>query len=311
MRYSKAIGNVVEDQQKPDRPLIPRTGGIAVAFGLFLGGMFYIFVQTFIYSITTEIVILFAALLSLLLITFSGFVDDLLVKKKSNTDYYAGLKQWEKPLLVLPAAIPLMVVNAGHSAMSVPFLGVIEFGLLYPLLLVPIAVFGAANMVNNLAGLNGLEAGTGIIYGGILGYYAYTNGEIIAAVIGFSLAAASLGYYKYNAVPARILGGDSLTYLVGGGIAVLAIVGNMEKAALLASAPFFIEFVLKLRGKLKKQTIGLILPNGKLKNRHGTGLKSIYSIPHIWMRTGKYTEKQINYFTLAFELVFLNLIWFI
>ena len=45
--------------------------------------------------------------------------------------------------------------------------------------------------------------------------------------------------------------------------------------------------------------------SGKIYSYH----EKIYSIPHIFSRTGKYTEKQITYFMLLIELVFSSLIW--
>jgi len=48
--------------------------------------------------------------------------------------------------------------------MFVPWLGAIDFGLIYPLILIPIGVIGASNMINNLAGFNGMETGMGLVY---------------------------------------------------------------------------------------------------------------------------------------------------
>ena len=77
--------------------------------------------------------------------------------------------------------------------------------LIYPLVLVPIGVVGAANMVNMLAGFNGMETGMGIIYMGSLGLYAYFNGRQVAALIALVTLAALLGFYYYNRFPAKIL----------------------------------------------------------------------------------------------------------
>src|SRR3989338_3652053 len=122
-----------------------------------------------------RIIPIIGALISLLIVTLVGFIDDLLVNR--SKDRTSGLKQWQKPLLTAAAAIPLMVVNAGNSIMWFPFIGEVNFGLIYPLILIPLIFIGSSNMVNILAGFNGLEAGLGLIYIGNLGVYAFLNNK--------------------------------------------------------------------------------------------------------------------------------------
>ena len=74
---------------------------------------------------------------------------------------------------------------------------------------------------------------------GMLGIYAYVNERHVATLIAFLSVAALLAFLIYNKFPAKILPGDSLTYLLGGALASVAILGNMEKAALIVSIPFF------------------------------------------------------------------------
>ena len=191
-----------------------------------------------------------------------------------------------------------------HKFMFFPILGKIDIGLIYPLVLIPIGVVGAANMVNMLAGFNGMETGMGIVYIGMLGLYTYVNGGYIASLIALVSFVSLIAFYYYNKYPAQILPGDSLTYLLGALIAVIAIIGNVEKAALIISIPFFIEFFLKLRGKFRKQSYGCY-KNGKVHSMYD----KIYSITHIFTRTGKFTEKQIGYFMILIQLIFSSLIW--
>ena len=275
------------------------------------GLMLFLFLRTF-FSGTTKIglvlnyynlVILFSAIVSILTITLIGFLDDLIIDK--SRDGSTGLRQWQKTLLTLIAAVPLMVIKAGTTKIGVPFIGVVDFGILYALILVPIGVSGAANMVNLLAGINGIETGMGIVYIGMLGLYAYVNASYIAALIALLTFTSLLAFYTYNKYPAKILPGDSLTYLLGGVIAVIAIVGNIEKAALICSIPFFIEFILKARSKFKAQSYGYY-KKGNIMSLHG---KKVYSLIHLFTRTGRFTEKQITYSFIAFELLVSSLIW--
>lgn len=303
IRYLKKINLEVKDVHKENKPLIPVSGGLSVLGGLMGGLMWYIFIQTFYYESPENLLLLFSAITTILLITFIGFIDDLIIEK--NKDETSGLKQWQKPILTLLAAVPLMVVQAGTSAMLIPFLGRLDIGLFYPLLFVPIGIVGASNMVNMLAGFNGSETGMAIVYLGNLGLYAYVHQRYSAAAIAGITVFALLAFYYYNKVPSKILGGDSLTYLLGGVLVTVAVLGNIERAALIASIPFFIECILKARGKFKKKSIGTI-ENGKVKSLYGN---KIYSIPHILTRTGKYTEKQVVYFMIFIQLIFSSLIW--
>jgi UDP-N-acetylglucosamine--dolichyl-phosphate N-acetylglucosaminephosphotransferase len=304
IKYLTRIGLVVKDQHKEGKPLIPLAGGIVVFLGIFFAIMFAIFVQTFYYHTTTNLISLLAFISSLFAITFIGFIDDLLVRKDHEASI--GLKQWQKPLLTVIAAIPLMVINAGVTTISLPFFGLVNFGILYPLILIPIGVVGASNMVNLLAGFNGLESGLALIYLSNLSVYAYVNGAEVAALIGAVAFAAVLAFWYFNFVPARIFPGDSLTYLLGGVIVSMAILGNMETAAIIVSVPFFIECILKFRGRFKKQSYGFYF-NGKVKSLYD----KIYSLPHIWTLSGKFTEKQVVLFVYALEAVCCLLIWII
>ena len=304
IRYLKTIGLVVKDMNKQNKPLVPISGGLVVFSGIVVSVFAYIFVQTFIFKRQLYFVEIFAFLTTIFLITFIGLIDDLLIKKSKIAS--AGLKQWQKPLLTLIASIPFIVTNAGVTRMTLPFIGTIDFGLLYPLVLVPIGVVGASNMVNMLAGYNGLEAGLGIIYFGMLGAYAYVHEIYIAALICFVLVGSLLAFLIFNFYPAKILPGDSLTYLLGASLASVAILGNMEKAALICAIPFFIEFLLKARSKFKADSYGYF-KQGKIFSKY----KKIYSLPHIFARTGKFNELQIVLFCWLVELVFASLVWIV
>src|SRR4030042_5514706 len=146
---AKEFGLVGKDMNKHDRPEVAEAGGIVVIFGLVAGVLFFTFLDTFFLGIGVNQSLIFAALITMLLAGFLGFIDDVLGWKK-------GLKKWQKPLLTIPMAIPLMVINAGESVMSIPIFGSVDFGIIYPLVIIPIGVVGAANGFHMLAGFNGL-----------------------------------------------------------------------------------------------------------------------------------------------------------
>ena len=304
LRYLKRIDLMVKDQNKENKPLVPLSGGLAVMSGILVGLMIYIFILTFIYKEGTQIKEILAVATTIMIITFIGFLDDLIINKTKDSSQ--GLRQWQKPLLTLTAAIPLMVINAGTSQILIPFFGVVDIGLIYPLLFIPLGVVGASNMVNLLAGINGLETGMGIVYIGSLGLFAYINERPVAAAIAAIVFTALLAFYYFNKYPAKILPGDSLTYLLGASLICIAIIGNLEKAAIISSIPFFLEFILKARSKLKAQSYGYY-DTGNIHSLYD----KIYSLIHIFTIKPKFTEKQIAYIFILIQIFFSGLIWII
>lgn len=289
--FLEDAGLVGTDVQKADKPKIAEMGGPAVLFGTIAGLFLFIWINTFLYGQNTNLVGLLAAITTFFIASFIGMFDDLgsLISRK-DTFKRIGLKQWQKPLLTFAAAIPLMAIMAGVSTVTVPLIGAINFGILYPLVIIPIAVIGASNALNMLAGMNGLEAGTGAVLMFFLGIFAYVKGTPEAAVLAFVTFAALLAFLRFNWYPAKIFPGDSFTYTLGAITASIAIIGNIEKFALLIFAPWFLELFLKLRSRLKAQNFGILQPDGTLKAPYD----KTYSITHAIMKLGRFKEWQIS-----------------
>ena len=128
-----------------------------------------------------------------------------------------------------------------------------------------------------IAGYNGLEAGMGIIMLTTLSYLSYKTGTYWIAVLGLCMAAALIAFLIYNFYPAKVFPGDTLTYSVGAMIAIIAIMGDLEKFALILFIPYFRGFILKARGKMQKESFGKVLPDGSLTNRYDKW----YGLEHI------------------------------
>jgi len=118
--------------------------------------------------------------------------------------------------------------------------------------------------------------------------------------------AALVGFIWYNWYPARILPGDSLTYLLGSVVASGVIIGNMEKAGLIVMLPFIIEFFLKLRVKFKASCLGKLREDGKLDSPYG---KKIYSWTHLIMNLRPMTEKRVTIILILIQALFTILIF--
>ncbi len=306
IRFLGAAGIVGRDIQKKKKPIVAEMGGPAVLTGFLAGIFFFVWAKIFLYGEVQSLVEIFAAISTILIITIIGMFDDLSClqhTREGKTGFKKfkriGLKQWQKPLLTLPAAVPLMAIMAGDTSLTFPLIGSVDVGILYPLLLVPIAVIGASNATNMLAGFNGLEAGLGTIFLSTLGAYAYLQGNIFVAAIAFVFAAALLGFLRYNWYPAKILPGDSLHYSIGATVATIAVIGNMEKFALYCFALWIIEFLLKAHSRFKAESFGILQKDGTLKAPY----KKIYSLTHAVMKSGRFTEKEVVIIILLAQLL--------
>jgi UDP-N-acetylglucosamine--dolichyl-phosphate N-acetylglucosaminephosphotransferase len=304
-RFLYVAGIVGLDLHKKEKPKLASSGGICVAFGVLAGLLSYIGLRTFLSGSEGDLKPLLAVTSSVLIVMFVGLLDDLNVKSrrvktKEGSDIRVGFPQWLKPLLTLPAAVPLMAISAGVTHMSIPFVGHVDFGILYPLVLVPLGMVGASNVVNMLAGFNGLEAGMGIAYFLGLGVFALVS-ERIGSVIFLVTLAALVGFIKFNWYPAKILPGDSLTYLLGSMVAAGVIVGNTERSGILVMLPFIIEFFLKLRSKFNASCLGKLRKDGKLDPPYG---KKVYSWTHILMNLRPMTEKQVTILLILIQICF-------
>lgn len=306
MAFLRGCGIVGIDQQKRGKPVLPSSGGLAVAFGLLGGIMAYIALSTFVLLNEVSLSLMLAASSAILIVALVGILDDINVKTTRRKDssgteeFRVGLPQWLKPLLTLPAAIPLMAVSAGESVITPPFMGSWELGLLYPLLLVPLGVLCVSNATNMLAGMNGLEAGLGFLASLSVGVYALLLGRVEGAIIALSLSAALLAFLRFNWHPAKMLPGDSLTYLIGATFAAAIIIANVEMFAIIVFMPWITEAFLKLRGRFAVASLGDLQPDGTLKSRY----RKIYSLTHLVMRSGRFTEKQVTLIILGVEALF-------
>ncbi|MEM5815343.1 MAG: hypothetical protein QXD89_02555 [Candidatus Aenigmatarchaeota archaeon] len=306
IQYFKTSGIVTKDLHKKNKPFLPHSLGVPFVLSITFSLFFYVFGQVLLYQNYKIVSYIFASLLTLLLITLAGFLDDVntsQVKFGKYEEGKAGLKKFQKVLLTVPAAFPLMSVMIGDTKMNLPFFGTIDFGIWYSLLIVPIGIVGASNAVNMLDGFNGLACGLGLIYTFSLGIYALVHGSLLASLILLTSFSSLLVCFKYNFYPAKILSGDSLTYSLGSLLAIGAIVGNMEKATLIVFIPFFIQAILKFYSRIKlgyfASDLGILQKNGKIKCKY----KQVFSLTHLAMKLNL-KESQIVLFLMLIQAFF-------
>jgi UDP-N-acetylglucosamine--dolichyl-phosphate N-acetylglucosaminephosphotransferase len=312
--YMMESGITSIDHNKRGNITLPTSGGLAVAFGFVIGILVYVFGSSFnFYFAAAPLNYLFATALSVLLIAFVGFLDDInvkspgagLVKSTDMMDRRKGLKQWMKPVLTFLGAVPLIAVNAGVSTIVLPLIGAVNFGLLYPLLILPLAVIFVTNAFNLLGGFDGISAGTAFILSLALFLYSITYGTYVGAVISALLAASVFVFFvTSDRYPATLLTGDSFTYGFGAIFVAAVVIGNMEAFGVIIFIPFIIEFILHLRRKFKVTDLGKLKGDGTFDPPYG---KKIYSWTHLFMNLKRCREWEVSLYMWIVEIGFVAL----
>ncbi len=266
IKKAKQIGLMWEDMNKFNKDeKVAGSGGLMVLFGFLIGVLVYIAIKTFYFQTNTILVEIFALLISVLFVGLTGLIDDLFGWR------HGGLSPRSRIVLVFFAAIPLMVINAGEPTMAG-----INFGLLYPLILIPLGVIGATTTYNFLAGFNGLEASQGIILLTAISIVTYLTGNSWLSVVALCMVAPLLAFFIFNKNPAKVFPGDIMTYSIGTLIAGIAILGSIEKIVLFFFIPYIIETILKIRGGLP-QSFGKPKEDGSLELLY----RKIYGLTHL------------------------------
>ena len=233
----KKAGIVGKNMHSAIQEEVAEMGGLVVVAGFGAGIFTVIAVKTFFNIFpSVDLISILVALSTILIVVLIGIFDDLV-----------SMPQHIKAFMPLFAALPLIVIKEGSTFMRIPFLGNVNFGLLYTLVIIPLEVTIAANAVNMLAGFNGLEVGMGIIAVGSLAIIAYLMGKISVLVILLAALGALLATLYYNWYPAKILVGDVGTLSIGAIIAAAVIMGNFEIAGAILLIPYVIDFLIKAK----------------------------------------------------------------
>jgi len=302
IKKCRQLGLLWEDMNKYGHPKnVASSGGIIVVLAFVISLLVYVAIITFFIGDGEQIIIKVLSGLSVVLIlALVGLSDDLLGWK------HGGLSWKFRIILAFVASIPLVVINAGQQVISLPFLGLVDLGLIYPLILIPLGVAGATTTYNFLAGFNGLEAGQGIIILLFLALVSFLTGSVWLAVICLVMIASLMVFYFYNKYPAKVFPGDILTWSVGALIAIVAILGNFEKIAVFVFIPYIIETILKVgRGKMKKYSFGIPDKKNNLSLNYGG---RIYGLTHLSMLIlskfkKEVKEKDVIYLIFAFQII--------
>ena len=293
-------GYVGKDMNKYNKPEVAEIGGLYAIIGTMFGILLYIGLKVYILGTTQNLVEVFSILTLLSLTTILGLFDDILGWKK-------GMKPLQKVILSFILALPLMIISAGNSYINLPFIGEVNLGILYPLLIVPIVIMGTSNAFNMIAGYNGLEGSMGILLIGAVGLKSYLIGNYYLAEISLITIFSIIAFLIFNWYPSKVFPGNAFTYGIGSLFGAIVILGNFEKFGLILFTLYFLELILFIRGLLNhvyKENFGIPDENNNLKEPYN----KIYSITHLAIRInrklfGKATEKMVVYTIILLQIV--------
>lgn len=252
------------DINKKGKPQVCGLGGISIFVGTSTGLLFGIYLLNHLDDLNQlmRILILF---ITITILSIIGLYDDIFKLGRKN-----------KIFLPAFASMPLIFFLVNETVMKILFIGDVNFGIIYFLLIIPIGITGASNAVNMSAGYNGLEGGIGALASIFLLIIAMAKNEIGAAIVLASLAGACLGFLLFNWYPARIFPGDVGTYMIGGTIGSAVIIGNMEIFGIICLIPAFYEFFATIyytARKIERRNAchnPIIEPDGKLRPTKGS-----------------------------------------
>lgn len=210
------------DHHKAGKPLVPNCYGIFYS----LASVCYWFVLYFL-GVDTQQSLALAT--SVLFGSNMGLFDDLV-----------DLPWRYKAVLPVFAALPYMVLKpSDRTTISALLVGVVDLGSLFFLLLVPAIVTVAVNSYNQLGGLNGLEALTGLI---LIGGLAVASREYVPLAVPL-LMLVILFYLSFTG---RAFIGNVGSFSIGLTFAVYAIIANLKIFLLISLAPFILNSLLIL-----------------------------------------------------------------
>lgn len=127
------------------------------------------------------------------------------------------------------------------------------------LIFIPIVIFivtAVSNGANITDGIDGLASGTSVVILATLALFAYLSGNIIFAdylnimflpdmgettIFTVALIGATIGFFWYNTYPAQVFMGDTGSLMLGGVIAVLAIILRKELLIPILCGIFLVE----------------------------------------------------------------------
>lgn len=274
--------------QKFHQVVVPRIGGLGIAFGLLLG---------FFISFKSHGVLPFYGIIlgCAMMVFTTGLVEDLRKDLSVQSRLF---------FVTLSSGIAIYLLNCPITRLDLPG---IDLALsYYPVayLFTIFAVLGVTNAYNIIDGFHGLSSMIGMMTLLALGLVSLEVQDSQIAFLSFSMLAATLGFFIFNFPKGLIFLGDGGAYLIGFWIAVLSVMicSNHQEIspwfALLVNAYPICETIFSIyRRKLQKRKnaghpdgihlhsliFRRILKNKKQLNDHDWFSANAKTSPYLWI----------------------------
>jgi UDP-N-acetylglucosamine--dolichyl-phosphate N-acetylglucosaminephosphotransferase len=259
----------VPDQHKTGKPLVP--WGLGVTYVLFATVyLFSIYFLSKIYNLGIDVAAngVSAALTLAICVLFGGFMGML--------DDWIDLKWRYKAFMPLIAALPLMYYAIANSdtvrtSISLPVIGMIDFGSYYYFLIIPLVVMIVTNAINMLGGLNGLETVCPAIV--ILGLIAVSPNSAQILMVGPLIFWLILSYFN---VRGKLFVGNTGSFAIGLTVASFAVVTDLKSSLLISIIPYIFNsaFILLSVFYVRKKA-NVIFDGKRLVSEHRRSLVTL------------------------------------
>jgi phospho-N-acetylmuramoyl-pentapeptide-transferase len=228
---------------------------------------------------------------------FLGFLDDFVkVARKRSLGLTVGQKLFFQIVIAVGLAIYQVSVSDSGTMIAIPFLGkAIDFGW-FAVPFMAFVVVAMANSVNLTDGLDGLAAGVTFLVAAFFTVAAVVLSVLPAGVFSIALAGACLGFLFYNRHPAKIFMGDTGSMALGGGLAAVAIIMEIELLLPIVGAVYVAE------------AISVLLQVVYFKKTGGKRLFKMAPLHHHFELSGWKESKVVAVFWIA-TVVFCGLGW--
>ncbi|MDB4098961.1 phospho-N-acetylmuramoyl-pentapeptide-transferase [Candidatus Thioglobus sp.] len=276
----------------------PTMGGVLILFAFFI--------SVFIWG-DWDNPFLWIVIVTALLFSSIGFIDDYLKIKKQNSD---GLSRRQKILAQSISAILICVwllsLNSKTigAELLIPFFKdlIIPLNALAFLIIGWFALVGSSNSVNLTDGLDGLAIMPVILISGALAVFAYIGGNYNFSgylnmpfmpgtgeifVLCAALVGAGFGFLWFNTYPAEIFMGDTGSLSLGAILGVIAIIVHQEILLILMGGIFVAETlsVIIQIGYFKRTQKRIFLMAPLHHHYEKKGLKEPKIIVRFWIIT--------------------------
>jgi UDP-N-acetylglucosamine--dolichyl-phosphate N-acetylglucosaminephosphotransferase len=211
------------DQHKIGKPLVPN--GLGVIYVLFTTIYLFLIYFSGISPISNGVSAPLTLAVCILFGGFMGLLDD-----------WMDLKWRYKAFMPLIAALPLIYFAMENpltrTSISLPLIGMIQFGNIYYFLIIPLIVMIVTNTINMLGGLNGLETICPAII--TIGLMILTQSYLILMLgpLLLWLALAALN------VQGKIFVGNTGSFAIGMTIASFAVITDLKASLLISILPY-------------------------------------------------------------------------